>query len=255
MKMDIKNQPLKMRVLALTGTYETSKRPPDCFAGVTGNFDGAGMSFGVLQFNMKSCTLQPILRKMFQNHDDLMKEIFQSNYKELKAVSMPISTSKQIEWADSISFGASKRLLKSPWQEQFIKLGKTKECQRYQMEACKPYYDKALTYFNQFNFWSERAYALCFDICVQNGSISQDVINKYQATINKLPYDLSKEQLEVEKMKALAVERARVSLPRFVNDVMSRKLCIANGYGSVHGLNINLEKDFNIRLIHANVNA
>jgi hypothetical protein len=253
--MSIKEQELKLRVLALTGTYETSELPPECFAGVTGNFDGAGMSFGVLQFNMKSGTLQPMLRKMFTNHDSLMKDIFGDNYQELKDISRPISTARQIAWADSISVGTSKRSLKKEWQTQFKELGRTTECQQYQMEASKPYFDNALRYFKQFNFWSERAFALCFDICVQCGTIYHSVIDRYNDDLSKLEPRISCNQLEIEKMKILAVRRAEASNPKFVADVKSRKICIANGSGRVHGLDIDLEKDFNIGLVHAQIDA
>src|SRR4051794_24883513 len=36
----IAGQPLPVRCLALTASFETSTFPPDCFCGIAGNFDG-----------------------------------------------------------------------------------------------------------------------------------------------------------------------------------------------------------------------
>src|SRR5947199_28393 len=54
------------RCLALTGTFETGAQPPDCFCGVTGDFDGMGISFGVLQWNLGQNSLQPLLIEMIE---------------------------------------------------------------------------------------------------------------------------------------------------------------------------------------------
>jgi hypothetical protein len=241
---------LKMRVLALTGTYETSKLPPECFTGISGNFDGAGISFGVIQFNLKSGTLQPILKKMIQNHHDKMFEIFGGNLVVIKQMlSKPIS--EQIKWADSISILPSKRSISQPWRDAFKELGRIHECQIYQMEGCQWYFNRALEYFKKFNFWSERAYALCFDIVVQCGSIGPLVTQRTNEAVALLPKDLSKEELEIEKMKILANKRAEVVKPQFVEDVRSRKLCIAKGSGLVHGLRIDLQAQFDITMKQA----
>jgi peptidoglycan hydrolase-like protein with peptidoglycan-binding domain len=47
----ILSKPLAERCLALTGSFETGRMAPDCFSAVTGDFDGQGVSFGVLQSN------------------------------------------------------------------------------------------------------------------------------------------------------------------------------------------------------------
>ena len=46
--------PLIHRCLALTGTFETSTPAPDCYSGLGGDFDGQGLSFGVLQVEYRS---------------------------------------------------------------------------------------------------------------------------------------------------------------------------------------------------------
>ena len=45
--------------ISVTGTFENSGDP---YLGVTGNFDGMGISCGVLQWNIGSNSLQPLVR-------------------------------------------------------------------------------------------------------------------------------------------------------------------------------------------------
>src|SRR5512137_2315949 len=61
---DIRSKPIDYRCLALTGSFETGQGLPDCFAGLSGDFDGQGMSLGVLQWNFGQGSLQPLLREM-----------------------------------------------------------------------------------------------------------------------------------------------------------------------------------------------
>jgi peptidoglycan hydrolase-like protein with peptidoglycan-binding domain len=70
------SQSVAQRCLALTGTFETSTAAPECFCGLAGNFDGQGISFGVLQWNLGQGTLQPMLRDMIAMHHDVAFAIF-----------------------------------------------------------------------------------------------------------------------------------------------------------------------------------
>ena len=76
-------QPLTLRCLALTGTFETSVPPPDCFGSVAGDFDGQGISYSALQWNFGQSTLQPLLNEMNTSHPDVMSRAFGGLYTEL----------------------------------------------------------------------------------------------------------------------------------------------------------------------------
>jgi Putative peptidoglycan binding domain len=80
------NSPLLDRCLALTGTFETSKYPPDSFLGLTGDFDGMGISFGVCQWNIGQGTLQPLLHDMFEQHIDVAQSIFHEHLDTVRAM-------------------------------------------------------------------------------------------------------------------------------------------------------------------------
>src|SRR5271170_4414002 len=68
----IKSAPLNQRCMALTGAFETSSPPPECFAGLSGDFDGQGLSLGVCQWNIGQSSLQPLLSEMAQSHSSVL---------------------------------------------------------------------------------------------------------------------------------------------------------------------------------------
>jgi hypothetical protein len=94
-----------------------------------------------------------------------------------------------------------------------------------------------------------------FDIKVQNGSIKTWVKAQILSGFDSLPADLTKAESEVERMKIVANRRSEASNPRWVEDVRARKLCIATGNGTVHGIRYNLEEQFGLRLEVAEMNT
>ena len=80
------NQPAALRCLALTSSFETGSMPPECFCGITGDFDGQGISFGALQWNLGQGSLQPLLQEMFENHEQVARDIFHENFEVITAL-------------------------------------------------------------------------------------------------------------------------------------------------------------------------
>jgi hypothetical protein len=84
--MQMTNLPLAGRSLALTGSFETGKLSPDCFSALAGEFDGQGISFGALQWNIGQGSLQPLLKQMFEKHESLVQNIFNQHNGQLKSL-------------------------------------------------------------------------------------------------------------------------------------------------------------------------
>jgi hypothetical protein len=237
---------LASRCLALTGSFETGRPAPECFAAVTGNFDGQGISFGALQWNFGQETLQPLLRKMFANHRDIAKTIFGS---DLETLERAVDGGK----ADCLAFAeaiqdSTKNTVNPPWKEMFRSLGLTSQFQEIEIEGAASYYARAVRLCSDYGLRTERGRALMFDICVQNGSIPDRVKTQIFADFDKLGQALAPENAEVERMRIVANRRAEASNPRFVEDVRRRKLCIAEGKGVVHGISYDLEKQYGLSL-------
>ena len=134
------------------------------------------------------------------------------------------------------------------WGGSFRALGLTAECQAIQVRSAASYYKKGVALCAEFVLSSQRGRALMFDICVQNGSISSAVKTKILAGFNALSPSLSSTEAELEKMRIIANRRAEAANPKYCEDVRSRKLCIANGVGKVHGITYDLEKDYGLTL-------
>lgn len=242
----IASEPLEQRCLALTGTFETSTVAPGCFSCVTGDFDGQGMSFGALQWNFGQLSLQPILQEMLRDHRDVMESIFHENLPRLEQAAQG-DKAAGLAFARSIQDPVRRRVLE-PWLGMFQAMGRTRECQRIQVERVEDTHGKAKDLAKAYGLGTQRGVALMFDILVQNGSISRDVGRQIRADIAALPAGLSADDLEVRKMQIVANRRAEAAKPRFVEDVRNRKLCIANGQGTVHGIRFVLQEQFGIGL-------
>lgn len=237
---------IEYKCLALTGSFETGAAIPDCFAGISGDFDGQGMSFGVAQWNFGQDSLQPLFKEMIDIHPEIVKNIFQVNCDVFTQV-INSSKDEQMAFIRSIQHPV-KHTINEPWQGMFKSLGRTKEFQDIELQYANGLFNSALALCREYGLWSERAAALMFDIKVQNGGISDSVKKQMLLNFEQLPKDLSREDSEVQKMSIVANCRADAANPQWKEDVRARKLCIANGGGIVHGIRYDLERQFGIRL-------
>jgi hypothetical protein len=229
------NLPLAGRSLALTGSFETGKLPPDCFSALAGDFDGQGISFGALQWNIGQGSLQPLLKQMFEKHESLVQSIFNQHTDQLKSLAnAPLPA--QLAFCRSIQ---AKGRIQEPWQTMCTALGRTPECWAVQTNLAAKTYQSALRLCNQFGLTSERGVALMFDIVTQNGSISAPV--KAQILADYPPG-------EVPRMVSIANHLANAANPKYRDDVHARKLLIAIGQGIVHGICYDLARTFDLTL-------
>lgn len=237
--------PLLQRCLALTGAFETSTGIPDCYAGLSGDFDGEGMSFGAAQWNIGQGTLQPMLSSMLELHEDLMADLFHEHMGEL-GIMLAAPLSAQLEWARSIQDPRTHNIFE-PWKGLFRALGRTPEFQAVQVEQARWIHQGAADLCGRFEVTSERAMALMFDIKVQNfwiGAATEErILADYAGIPPAAPVDI-----EVARLRCIANRRAETVNPKYMEDVRTRKLTIANGTGVVHGISYDLERQFGIGL-------
>lgn len=239
-------KPLAYRCLALTGCFETNAPSPDCFAGLSGDFDGQGISFGALQWNLGQGSLQPLLQEMDQTHPEILKEIYDEHYPVLQAM-LRAEREEQLAWARSIQ-DQRRFVIDEPWRGLFKTLGRREECQDIQVKFADQLYRIALALCEEYDVRSERAVALMFDITVQNGSISKLVKAQIEQDVGRLEPVGDWDIEEVARLRIIANRRAEAADPRWVEDVRVRKLTIANGAGTIHGNYYNLEDQYGIRL-------
>jgi hypothetical protein len=239
-------EPLEKRCLALTGCFESGCMIPESFSCLTGDFDGQGISLGILQWNFGQQSLQPLLNEMDSLHGDILKEIFGESHKILTEVMYKYSFRDQMAWVQSIQ--SARHDFYEPWKGLFKTLGRNEAFQDIQIKHSSEAFQRAKKLCREFGVRSERAIALMFDVVVQNGSIGNETRDKINLDISRLAPDIPSEDLEVEKMRIVANRRAEASRSQFREDVRRRKLCCANGAGTVHGVDYDLEHQFGICL-------
>jgi hypothetical protein len=138
--------------------------------------------------------------------------------------------------------------VQQPWSGMFRALGRTPECQAAQAAAAADYAATGRRLAAAFGLRSARGFALMFDVAVQNGSVKPAAKTTIQADLAALAAGLSADDREVAAMQSVANRVAESAKARYVEDVRQRKLCIANGAGTVHGIAYDLAEQFGIGL-------
>jgi hypothetical protein len=219
------------------------------YASLSGNFDGEGISFGCVQFNLGQGTLQPVLldmqangpatfAKCFTQHVALFNRDVDLSGEIIKVCHL--APSDAVVWAKSMQ-DSKGDFLKSydHWEMAFKALATIAGFNAVQRKHAGVYMDRAKAYMSAFGFKSERALCLLFDICIQMGSISLMSKARYHAASIGQPNDEPSRLIRLAK--AVTPQGGKYS-----GDVLARKLCIAAGSGLVHGHTYDLQRDFGV---------
>lgn len=212
--------------------------------GVAGDFDGALLSFGPLQWNVGSGTLRPLLAD------------FAALPRGAEILGVPMVRALQSDAAfkrfvqDEVldpnnRYANGGRKPKPYWTVRLMALYELPEAWEIFGRHAAPYLAKAVANAQALGFVTERGLALCFDIAVQNGDIRWDHYKLYRANLRPFEY------AEWQRLKVLAHAVADCANPQWHDDVLSRKLTIALGSSRtsgmrVHGADIDLLRDFGI---------
>jgi hypothetical protein len=244
--------PLPLRVLALTAAFETGRTFPGCFGTVAGNFDGQGISFGVLQWNIGQRSVQPLWKEMRDKHRPVLERILGPLTGEFIAM-LDGTKEDQMQWALSIQHMASDRRnswrIADTWRTALEALGRCDEMIKIQQVRADGEYQIALQFCRDFDLTTDRGVALMFDIRVQNGSVDRNGAgDRIRADYDLIDPALTPQEQEVARMKVIARRRSDVALVQWRKDVYERKLTIAEGKGTVHGRAFDLATDFAITL-------
>jgi hypothetical protein len=209
------------RALGITADFEGHG-----FELAIGNFDGAGITWGIIGFTLVHGEISAIVLDLHETRPDLVEFAFADLTPELLQV-MKAPVGQQIEFADSISVGPKKVKLAEPWLSSFAAFGRLTEVQEVQLQRARgKYFERALDTSGRLGIGTELGVALCFDIEVQNGGLKKAI----ETEILQQSFGSEKE-LRV----ALANAVADASKPKFREDVRSRKMTLATGAGKVHG--------------------
>jgi hypothetical protein len=197
------------------------------FSVAQGNWDGAGITWGIVGFTLLHGAIPQIILEILRRHPARLDEAFGSNAGRLIDV-MRSSRAAQIEFANSISL-AGKTALQAPWRAGFARLGEMPEVQALQLDhADRAYGQPSAATARALGLKSELGRALAFDIHIQNGGVKPGARRAIRAAIADQPIT-AEQQLRVIVAHAVAD-----ASHQFREDVRARKLTFAVGTGRVH---------------------
>jgi hypothetical protein len=215
--------PLLDRALQLTAAFEGHG-----FGLAKGNFDGAGITWGIIGFTLRHGEVGRIIQEAQQQDPALVRGAFGPDTDELlRILAQPLAD--QLAWADQRSIGASRAGLVEPWATHFAAFGDLPAVQIVQLHHVEQnYFRPAAATAARYGLKTELGLALCFDIHVQDGGVNPRAAAAIDASLDPAAAEPAR-RLLIAKCVA---DQAR---PEYRADVEARKTTIAAGAGSVHG--------------------
>jgi hypothetical protein len=220
--------PMFERCLQVTASFEGTG-----FTRVVGNFDGAGITWGIIGFTLLGGELGTVLRTINQGDPHLITQAFGKDADQiLEITGAGVSEQKKTAWADSVSRGANKYSVAEPWRTYFHDLGTYREVERVQLARARDiYWAIAKRDAGQLGLGEELDYLLMYDVAVQNGGMgSKGRMQKAQAA-----FESQKPRSAQAKRKIIATVVADTASAKYRQDVLDRKTALAVGKGVVHG--------------------
>lgn len=212
--------------MQVTAAFETSGDP---YQQVTGNFDGAGLSYGPIQCNLLSGTLQELFRRFRGEDEGKLKACFDNNEADYKAFWKMLdgSRKKAVAWGDAQSTGRGKHGFRQPWKSNLQAVGREPVFRRVMLVYAYDTYGKrvlaALSFLRGISpvrITGLRCLAALYDMCVQQGSLNKAADEIRTRVFNEMPAD------EIALTRIVVEERAKKASPRWRADCLSRRLSI-----------------------------
>ena len=142
------------RIIDRTSKYEGN------YTSLNRNTDGAGLSFGFIQFAQKPGSLGGALQQMHDKNPEKFRNIFGPESDRL------LSTTQSKDEATRMSMP----LWQEPWASRFQQAGADPEFQGVQRDrARKQYFEPMMRSANYYGIKSERGLSMLYDTAVQQG--------------------------------------------------------------------------------------
>ncbi|WP_200305948.1 D-Ala-D-Ala carboxypeptidase family metallohydrolase [Paracraurococcus ruber] len=217
--------------LSITADFEGTS-----FDRVVGNFDGAGITFGLIGFTLVNGELKKLLTAIEAGRPGAVAGAFGQLFPELMDI-LDAPKARKLAWADDISRGASKGAVDPHWEAAFKRLGASPEARRAQMLRAYTVYWQAARSLAALvvggGAMTALDAALFFDIAVQNSVSAEE-----RAALAALATGGT---AGAERRAAVARIIADGSSARFRADVLARKLTFSQSQGTVHGSRYSLD--------------
>jgi hypothetical protein len=260
--------PSELKAVKITSTFETGR--PGGFGGLTGNFDGQGLSFGLMNFAFKAGSLPPLLQEFITKHPGRYAAAFGQDaerFKEIVFATKPDPANpkrrvrdveRQMDFVNTqmnqYPQKAKGNKIVEPWKTYFGRLENDAEFRKIQVKAVRRALERARYWYDYFGFKTERGFAFMFDLVSSHGAAwlnAPKFKGKRRALLQKMlaakKSELGQATLtEPQTMEVIANMIADVSLPEWRKNVRVRKLWFVKGAGRVHGHLWDIAKDFGV---------
>ena len=213
----------------VTAAFETAG---DKFQQVTGNFDGAGISFGPAQVNFTSGTLVPLFRKFQAADEAALRACFADadDYAEWLQV-MDSPREAQLAWATGITTGRGGHDVAEPWRSAFQAVGRVPRFREITVDSILRDYGarmlRAIAALERLRpaIRIDHLRCICslYDLVVQQGSLDKAWPAIEARVAREDPQDqFALTQIAVE-------ERGRKAAAEWQADAISRRIGILRG--------------------------
>jgi hypothetical protein len=168
--------PAERKALEITSTLETGKRGG--FSGLSGNFDGQGLSFGLVNWTIGTGSLQPLLRDFARENPARWSAIFGVDAERFLRLILPkgeAATRDQHRFAveemnvQQVVRGRTRWAIKAPWRGYFEQLSQDPAFRQIQIRYVRDLLTRAADFCRLFGLKSEQAFAFMFDAVSSHG--------------------------------------------------------------------------------------
>ena len=241
--------------LNISGSFEGG----DAWANLTDNFDGQGVSLGLLNQNLGQGSLQPMLIRLRDDHPQTLKSLVGPEHARsllemlarwedsarLDTEAAPLSKLDNPEeegahqavaanhasvlWAEGNLYGSGGRFAPA-WKSELVALASSPEYVSIQIAAAARLHERAISDEARAGVRELRAYLFLFDVQVQNGGLYAQDFADYAVYLKRTPGAGAAARLE--KLLTLRLRHVR---KQYEEDVRRRKLAVIRGTGKVHG--------------------
>jgi hypothetical protein len=228
-----------------TGFFETSQLTLDKqMRVIAGNWDGAGMSAGNLQYNWGTADrLTELFNYMFDRYENVVESAFGGNtpnFQEFKTVCTTYTRAQKIAWGGTITDPNNGHKIIEPWLTLIGNLMVTPECYAKYVQMMDTYYlQDALFIFRQMSCTSRMALASFFDVVINKGRYYP--VNSLQAKFDEIDADTGITEDEKEAQKIWQINFMGNEEVNALNDASSntfrpRRSAMGNQTGDYFGL-------------------
>ncbi len=212
------------RCLSITAEFEGHG-----FRLLQGNFDGAGLTWGVIGFTLSNGEIQNLLQEVDSASPGTLDRVLGALVHTWRA-KMQLSRSDQVAWANSISSCAGNADVPPEWVSAFARLGDEPIVKRLQLQrAYDSYFVPAAETARKLKLVSELGVALAFDCNVQNGQSRVTSV----AELAPIAGTISESEMRMRWARRIA----DLSSPNWRQDVLGRKSTLASGSATFRGRN------------------